>query len=96
MNVHFISLGCPRNLVDTEIMLGQLLEKGHTIVSDASEADCVVVNTCGFTRPAIDESIDAILEMAYWKTQTHGRRLIVKIIIEKCKFFNSMVILFWH
>jgi len=63
--------------VDTEIMLGHLLEKGHTIVSDASEADCVVVNTCGFTRPATDESIDAILEMASWKTQAHGRRLIV-------------------
>lgn len=77
MNVHFISLGCPRNLVDTEIMLGHLLEKGHVICSDASEADCVVVNTCGFTRPATDESIDAILEMANWKTQVSGRRLIV-------------------
>jgi ribosomal protein S12 methylthiotransferase len=77
MNVHFVSLGCPRNLVDTEIMLGQLLEKGHTIVSQTSEADCVVVNTCGFTRPATDESIDAILEMANWKTKAEGRRLIV-------------------
>lgn len=77
MNVHCISLGCPRNLVDTEIMLGHLLEKGHTIVSDPSEADCVVVNTCGFTRPATDESIDAILEMANWKIQARGRRLIV-------------------
>jgi ribosomal protein S12 methylthiotransferase len=77
MNVHFISLGCPRNLVDTEIMLGQLLEKGHTIVSEPSEADCVVVNTCGFTRPATDESIDTVLEMAGWKAEAEGRRLIV-------------------
>jgi ribosomal protein S12 methylthiotransferase len=77
MNVHFISLGCPRNLVDTEIMLGHLLEKGHTIVSDPSEAHCVVVNTCGFTRPATDESINAVLEMAGWKAQAQDRRLIV-------------------
>jgi ribosomal protein S12 methylthiotransferase len=77
MNIHFISLGCPRNLVDTEIMLGQLLQAGHTIVSEPAEADCVVVNTCGFTRPATDESIDAILEMTGWKEEAQGRRLIV-------------------
>ncbi len=77
MNIHCISLGCPRNLVDTEIMLGQLLEAGHTITSNESEADCVVVNTCSFTRPAADESIDTILEMTRWKGETEGRRLIV-------------------
>ena len=77
MDIHFISLGCPRNLVDTEIMLGQLIEKGHTIVSDPAEASCVVVNTCGFTRPATDESIDVILEMAGWKAESEHRRLIV-------------------
>ena len=77
MNIHFISLGCPRNLVDTEVMLGQLLEAGHTIFSDPSGADCVVVNTCSFIEPAVDESIDVILEMGEWKRQTHGRRLIV-------------------
>lgn len=63
--------------MDTEIMLGHLLEKGHTIVSDPAEAHCVVVNTCGFTRPATDESINAVLEMANWKAQARGRRLIV-------------------
>lgn len=77
MNVHFISLGCPRNLVDTEIMLGQLLEAGHTILSDPSEADCVVVNTCSFIESAVDESIDVILEMGEWKKKTDGGRLIV-------------------
>jgi ribosomal protein S12 methylthiotransferase len=77
MNVHLISLGCPRNLVDSEIMLGRLLEAGHTITSDESDADCVVVNTCSFIRPAVDESIDTILEMARWKQQAPGRRLIV-------------------
>jgi len=77
MNVHLISLGCPRNLVDSEIMLGRLLEAGYTLTSDESDADCVVVNTCSFIRPAVDESIDTILEMARWKQQAGGRRLIV-------------------
>lgn len=77
MNVHLISLGCPRNLVDSEIMLGRLLESGYTITSHESDADCVVVNTCSFIRPAVDESIDTILEMARWKKHARGRRLIV-------------------
>jgi ribosomal protein S12 methylthiotransferase len=77
MKVHFASLGCPRNLVDTEIMLGRLLEAGHTIISGESEADCVVVNTCSFIEPAAVESIDIILEMGKWKQQSETRRLIV-------------------
>jgi len=77
MKVHVVSLGCPRNLVDSEIMLGQLLEAGHTIISDESEADCVVVSTCSFIEPAVNESIDVILEMGEWKEQCNGRRLIV-------------------
>ena len=77
MNIHLISLGCPKNLVDSEIMLGRLLEAGHTITSDASEADCVVVNTCSFIQPAVDESIDTILEMGRWRQQAPERRLIV-------------------
>ncbi len=77
MNVHFISLGCPKNRVDSEIMLGRLLKAGHTITSDASEADCVVVNTCSFIGPAVNESIDTTLEMARWKALHRGRKLIV-------------------
>jgi ribosomal protein S12 methylthiotransferase len=77
MNVHLISLGCPRNLVDSEIMLGRLLEAGYTITSHESDANCVVVNTCSFIRPAVDESIDTILEMGRWKQQARGRRLVV-------------------
>lgn len=77
MIVHFISLGCPRNLVDTEQMLGRILKTGHTLTSDPSEANCVVVNTCSFVRPAVEESIDVILEMAEWKKEAKGRRLVV-------------------
>lgn len=77
MKIHFVSLGCPKNRVDSEMMLGRLLQDGHTITSEASEADCVVVNTCSFVRKATDESIDTILEMAQWKQEASGRRLIV-------------------
>jgi ribosomal protein S12 methylthiotransferase len=77
MRIHFISLGCPRNLVDSEIMIGRLLAAGHTVVSDEREADCVVVNTCSFIEPAVNESIDVILEMGSWKEERQGRRLIV-------------------
>lgn len=77
MKVHFVSLGCPKNLVDSEIMLGRLLDAGHMVVADQSEADCVVVNTCSFIRPATNESIDVILEMGSWKEQRDHRRLIV-------------------
>jgi ribosomal protein S12 methylthiotransferase len=58
-------------------MIGQALQAGHSVCSDPSLADCVVVNTCAFIRPAVEESIDTILEMARWKSQCRDRRLIV-------------------
>ena len=75
--VGFISLGCPKNLVDSEVMMGQLKESGYEITSDASEADTVVVNTCGFIESAKQESIDAILEAARLKTEGKAQRLVV-------------------
>jgi ribosomal protein S12 methylthiotransferase len=59
--VHFVSLGCPKNRVDTEVMLGHTAGAGHEVVADAAEADVIVVNTCGFIGEAKQESIDAIL-----------------------------------
>jgi ribosomal protein S12 methylthiotransferase len=76
MKIGFVSLGCPKNLVDSEVMLGLAQEAGHTITPDASDADVIVVNTCAFIDSAKQESIDAILEMAQEKTQ-RGARLIV-------------------
>ena len=67
--VGFVSLGCPKNLVDSEVMMGQLQHQGYQITADASEADTVVVNTCGFIDSAKKESIDAILEAARLKTE---------------------------
>jgi ribosomal protein S12 methylthiotransferase len=75
--VGFISLGCPKNLVDSEVMMGHLKQNGYQITSDAAEADTVVVNTCGFIDSAKKESIDTILEAAQLKTNGHAKRLIV-------------------
>ena len=75
--VGFISLGCPKNLVDSEVMMGQLKHHGYQITSDAADADTVVVNTCGFIDSAKRESIDTILEAAQLKTNGQAKRLIV-------------------
>ncbi len=65
--VHFVSLGCPKNLVDSEIMAGSLMRDGYQVVGDASDADTVIINTCGFIEASKQESIDKILEMAELK-----------------------------
>jgi ribosomal protein S12 methylthiotransferase len=75
--VGFVSLGCPKNLVDSEVMMGQLQANGYEITADASEADTVVVNTCGFIDSAKKESIEAILEAAKLKTGGNAKRLVV-------------------
>lgn len=75
--VHFVSLGCPKNLVDSEIMLGHLLKDGYTVTDDTDEADTVVVNTCGFIEDAKKESIAKILEMAELKKSAKLKNLVV-------------------
>lgn len=75
--VGFVSLGCPKNLVDSEVMMGQLAEAGYEITSDALSADTVVVNTCGFIESAKQESVDAILEAMRWKSEGKATRVIV-------------------
>jgi ribosomal protein S12 methylthiotransferase len=75
--VGFISLGCPKNLVDSEVMMGHLKQNGYEITADAADADTVVVNTCGFIDSAKQESIDTILEAAQLKANGNAKRLIV-------------------
>ncbi len=75
--VGFVSLGCPKNLVDSEVMMGHLKQNGYQITADAADAETVVVNTCGFIDSAKKESIDAILEAARLKTEGHAKRLVV-------------------
>ena len=75
--VGFISLGCPKNLVDSEVMMGRLKQNGFQITAEAAEADTLVVNTCGFIESAKKESIEAILEAAKLKTSGKATRLVV-------------------
>jgi ribosomal protein S12 methylthiotransferase len=75
--VGFVSLGCPKNLVDSEVMMGQLKQAGYEITNDQSEAETIVVNTCGFIESAKQESIEAILEATGAKTNGIAKRVVV-------------------
>ena len=77
MNILFISLGCDKNLVDSEVMLGLLNAKGYQMVDDEMEADIIIVNTCCFIHDAKEESIQTILEMAQYKTDGRLKVLVV-------------------
>ncbi len=77
MKVNLVSLGCVRNLVDSELMLGRLTEAGWTVTDDPAQADVIVVNTCSFITDAANEAIDTILELAKFKQNGICRALIV-------------------
>jgi ribosomal protein S12 methylthiotransferase len=77
MKVHFTTLGCPKNQVDSELMLGMLTRSGHEITDVAQTADCLVVNTCAFIDRAREESVQTILELAKVKETGRARALIV-------------------
>ncbi len=75
--VGFVSLGCPKNLVDSEVMMGQLKAAGYEITNNAEEAETLVVNTCGFIESAKQESIEAILEATNAKANGGAKRVVV-------------------
>src|SRR5438445_3070655 len=75
--VHFISLGCPKNLVDSEIMAGTLMKDGYQVVGEAEDADTVIVNTCGFIEDSKKESIQRILDMSDLKQQGKVKKVVV-------------------
>jgi ribosomal protein S12 methylthiotransferase len=77
MKVHFTTLGCPKNQVDSELMLGMLAVAGHEIVPRAEAAECLVVNTCAFIDRAREESVNTILDLAKLKDRGRARALIV-------------------
>lgn len=77
MRVLFISLGCDKNLVDSEEMLGLLREKGYEMTDDETQADIIVINTCCFIHDAKEESIQSILEMAEYKKSGSCKALLV-------------------
>lgn len=77
MEIGVVSLGCPKNLVDSEVMMGLIRERQWTITNDPTHADVIIVNTCGFIESAKTESINTILQMAEYKKDDPHRKLIV-------------------
>jgi ribosomal protein S12 methylthiotransferase len=75
--LHLLSLGCPKNRVDSEIMLGSLLDRGYRLVDEPAEAEVILVNSCAFIGEAKQESIDAILELAQQKESGRCKALVV-------------------
>ncbi len=75
--IGFVSLGCPKNLVDSEVMMGMLAQAGGRLVAKAEDADVIVVNTCSFIESAQQESVDAILDMVRHKAEGRARKLVV-------------------
>ncbi len=75
--VGFVSLGCPKNLVDSEVMMGMLAQAGAQLTPHAEDADILVVNTCSFIESAQQESVNTILEMARHKNSGRARKLVV-------------------
>jgi ribosomal protein S12 methylthiotransferase len=77
MKIGFVSLGCPKNLVDSEVMMGLSQDSGHTLTADPADADVLVVNTCAFIDSAKEESVNTILELAEFKKGGRCKRLVV-------------------
>ena len=75
--VHLISLGCPKNRVDSEVMVGKLQQGPFELVDDPASAEVIVVNTCSFIQPATEESVETVLEMAGYKKSGSCEKLIV-------------------
>ena len=77
MKVTLVSLGCARNLIDSEVMVGKLAKAGWVITQDPNDAETIIINTCSFIESAVNESIDTILELAKYKKKGSCNRLIV-------------------
>jgi len=85
MKVGFISLGCSKNLVDTEMAIGVFKKQGYTICNRPEEADILVINTCGFIEPAKEEAINTILEMAAYKEKNCKFLIVMGCLVERYK-----------
>lgn len=83
MKIGFVSLGCCKNLVDSEEIMGMLQANGHQIVSDPSQAQAIIINTCGFIEPAKEESISTIFEMARYKEKNCQKLIVCGCMAER-------------
>lgn len=82
-NIYFVSLGCPKNQVDTEIMLGQVTDAGHALVDAPEDADVIVINTCAFIDSAKAESVNTILELAEYKKGRAGKLVVTGCLAQR-------------
>ena len=89
MNVGFISLGCSKNLVDTEVAIGKFKENHYNIVSDESKADIIVINTCGFIDSSKEEAINTILEMEEYKKKRCKYLIVMGCLVQR--YYNDLV-----
>lgn len=85
MKIGFVSLGCSKNLVDSETMMGMLVQGGHELVNDPSLAEAIIINTCGFIDPAKEEAINTILEMAEYKKINLKKLIVVGCLAQRYK-----------
>ncbi len=89
MNVGFISLGCSKNLIDTEITIGKFKEKNYNIVNDPKKAEIIVINTCGFIESAKQEAINTILEMAEYKKKRCKYLIVMGCLVQR--YYNDLI-----
>lgn len=89
MNIGFISLGCSKNLIDTEIVIGQLKKANYKIVNDANLADIIIINTCGFIDSAKEEAINTILEMAQYKEKRCKFLIVMGCLVQR--YYEELV-----
>ena len=89
MNVGFISLGCSKNLIDTEVAIGKFKEHKYSIVNDPKQADIIVINTCGFIESAKVEAINTILEMAEYKKKRCKYLIVMGCLVQR--YYNDLV-----
>ena len=89
MNVGFVSLGCSKNLIDTEAAIGKFKKNNFTIVNEESKADIIVINTCGFIDSAKEEAINTILEMAEYKKNRCKYLIVIGCLVQR--YYDDLV-----
>ena len=89
MNVGFVSLGCSKNLIDTEVMIGKFKNNQYKIVNNPSEAEIIVINTCGFIESAKEEAINTILEMAEFKNKRCKYLIVMGCLVQR--YYDELI-----
>ena len=89
MNVGFISLGCSKNLIDTEVMIGKFKKNEYKIVNNPKEADIIIINTCGFIEQAKEEAINTILEMAEYKNKRCKYLIVMGCLVQR--YYDELI-----